>query len=238
MDKQTLITQYFENNLSKEALQQFNELLQTDKAFAEEVTFQQQLKAAIHLNKRQELKQQLQQYEQGKVGKINVRKWLYIAAAIIFIAGSGILVLVQKPDAKELYAAYYQPYPNTVQPIVRGNNDNEKNVFAAFNAYEKGQYETALTLFDELYTIHKKDYPILYKAICFLQLNQPNESIEILKQYNFTEYEFIVMGKWYLAMAYLKTGDKENAIPLVKYVSENENPFQDAAKTLFKKLNK
>lgn len=237
MDKQNLILQYFEQTLSNEDLQLFNDLIKTDKAFVDEVAFQQQLKAAIHLQKRQEIKQQLQQLDSFSNTKTLFRKWFYIAATFILIIGSGVWLFFQKPDVKQLFATYYQPYPNTILPIVRGNN-NTQNTFDAFRVYDNQDYEKASILFDKLFEKEQKEYALFYKAICLLQINKTTEAVDILKNFKFTSNEFIIMSKWYLAMAYLKLNDKTAAIPLVKFVSENDNPFQNAATNLLKKLNK
>ena len=57
MDKEQLIVLYFENKLSEEEEKMFNDFLKNDAAFASEVRFQENVKKAITLNNRNQLKQ-------------------------------------------------------------------------------------------------------------------------------------------------------------------------------------
>src|SRR5690554_3925142 len=156
MNKESLIISYFENNLTAEEELFFDQLMKSDASFAEAVRFQEQTKIALTLEARDKLKSKLQSYEAKHKQRPRNRKWLYVAASIIVLIGISMFVFNRQPAHTELYATYFKPYPNTVAPIVRGNESDLDNQ-EAFVAYENGNYGEAFTLFEALGNDIQKD---------------------------------------------------------------------------------
>lgn len=238
MNQEELIDQYLENNLIEADLATFNELLNSDANFAKEVDFHKKLKAATHLNQRAALKNKLQQLEQPKsklVKMPNKSIWFAAAVFVLIIAGT-IWILFQKPDAQELYAVYYQPYPNVVAPVTRSNNTQDSATQYAFVLYESGNYNDAALVFEKIYTSSKIDFALLYWGICNLQMEKTNNAITLLKEAASNSNDYTVIAKWYLAMAYLKNDEPLLALPLVQEVANANHTLQLIADKLYQKL--
>lgn len=235
MDKEQLLERYFENQLSQEEAILFQNFLETDPSFAEEFAFQKSVKQAITLNERAELKQKLQSFETPKNNKKWLSKWS-VAASIAVVLGAGYWFMNQSPNHIELYEDYYQSYPNVVAPTVRGEN-SEDIESEAFYEYDNGNYEKSLVLFSKIYETDKDDYALFYKALSQMELQKTTEAIATFKQFDLGKNNaFTHFVKWYLALAYLKENQKEQAMPLLKSLSETENPQQEMAQKLLKEL--
>ena len=235
MDKEQLLERYFENQLSQEEAILFQNYLKTDAFFAEEFAFQKSVKHAITLNERAELKQQLQSFETPKNNKKWVSKWS-VAASIAVVLGAGYWFMNQSPNNIELYEDYYQSYPNVVAPTVRGEN-SEDIKSEAFYEYDNGNYEKSLVLFSKIYETDKDDYALFYKALSQMELQKTTEAIATFKQFDLGKNNaFTPFVKWYLALAYLKENQKEQAMPLLKSLSETQNPQQEMAQKLVDEL--
>lgn len=231
MDKEQLLERYFENQLSQEENVLFQNYLDTDVSFAEDFAFQNNVKQAITLNERAELKQQLQSFEKPKAKSFKI--W-YAAASVVLLCGLGYYFT--QNTATSVYDDFYQTYPNVVAPTVRGENAADIKS-EAFYEYDSGNYEKSLTLFSKIYETDKDDYALFYKALSQMELQKTTEAIATFKQFDLGKNNaFTPFVKWYLALAYLKENQEEKAIPLLKSLSETQNPQQEMAQKLLKEL--
>lgn len=233
MDKQTLINNYFENSLSAEDQIRFDLLMQSDTDFATQVTFQKNLKKAISLNERADLKKKLASFETKKP-KVNTLRVFYAAASIVLLCGLGFYFTQNNSNA--LYEEYYHSYPNVVAPTVRGENKIDLKS-EAFYEYDSGNYQKSLELFSKIYDAEKDDYALFYKALSQMELQKTTEAIATFQQFDLGKNNaFTPFVKWYLALTYLKENQKEKAIPLLKSLSETDNPQQEMAQKLLSEL--
>lgn len=236
-----LIEKYFENTLTDQELKTFEENLRNDAVFKEEFEFQKSLKQSIHLKERNELRSMLKGFEEkSSISRFEVQKnnkiWKFAAAAVVLIfAGIGIYKYQNiEKNNQELYLAYHQAYPNIVAPNVRGeNSEGIKN--ESFKAYESENYQEAIQLFSQ---IKDQEFAIFYTAVSYLELNENQKAIEILKSNKFSEtpYPFATYSKWYLALAYIKTEQKTEAKLQLEALSKTNNPQKQKAQELLNEL--
>lgn len=225
MNNIDLIEKYFENSLTPKEQISFNELLETNEEFKKELLFQKDLKKAIAINQNEDLKSDLQQFEkefkEKKKNKFSFGKWL-IAASIALLLGFGIWFVKDSyfPTNKQIYAQNFEPYRNIVQPIVRG--ESSKTIeYSAFAAYENKEYHKAINLFNSVPNPNKP-YIQFYKAMCLLSLNKMDDAIQVLLPVAVAENtNFAEMANWYLALAYLKTGNTDNALSQFSIVANH-----------------
>lgn len=234
MDKETLINNYFEKSLSIEEQTLFDSLMNSDADFAEEVAFQKSVKKAISLNERADLKRKLASFE-AKKPKVKALRVFYAAASIVLLCGLGFYLTQNTTNS--LYEDYYQTYPNVIAPTVRGENKEDLKS-EAFYEYDSGNYQKSLELFSKIYTTEKDDYALFYKALSQMELQKTSEAITTFKQFDLAKNNaFTPFVKWYLALSYLKENQKEKAIPLLKSLSETDNPQQEMAYKLLSELD-
>jgi tetratricopeptide (TPR) repeat protein len=230
MKNHDLINRYFENSLSPEEQKLFNNLLQNDATFKEEFLFQKDLKQVIAVSQQEELKSTLSHIEENvqKNSRFMIvpKKWM-VAASLLLITTLGMWTVksLYYPSNDEIYETYFEVDRNTIQPVVRGESLNTIE-YRAFVAYEAQDYYKAINLFnsvknpDEIYIIY-------YKGLCFLALEKTDEAIALLSNVANTttidgkSADLEEKANWYLALAYLKNNDTENAISRLSLINND-----------------
>ncbi|MDP1815930.1 MAG: hypothetical protein Q8K92_15895 [Leadbetterella sp.] len=231
-----LINKYFEKSLTEKELDEFNQKLETDAEFKAEFEFQKSVQSAIRSKERAEIKNLVASLEKPKQQN---GWWKYAAAAVVVIVGCWLVFqqFLSKPNPSELYLSYYQTYPNVIAPNVRGESQENLKT-KAFMAYDSGDYEMATQLFGELKTQISEDYAVFYEGVSYLEVNRPKKTIALFENKKFTNSnaQFEDYRKWYLALAYLKTDKKEQAVEILKGLSITENPQKEQALKLLDEI--
>ncbi|VXB34622.1 Tetratricopeptide repeat-containing protein [Flavobacterium sp. 9AF] len=240
MDKETLLTKYFEGTLTEEESILFHSLLENDTEFKNDFNFQKNVKAAIALEERKELKNKLQHLEatrnKSKNTKLPKMHWVSIAASFILFAIIGFWFYNSENQTGKLYKKYYQTFPNVEAPVVRGFDtaDIKSN---AFYAYDSKNYEKALDLFSKIYEKDKDDYALFYKGLSLMELTRFKEAITAFEMYQEKPNSaFNSYIKWYLSLCYLQINEIEKSKVLLNKLVTFENPFQNQANHLLDDL--
>lgn len=232
MDKYSYIEKYFENTLTPEEAADFEKELAEDKELATAFAYEKNVKHAIILNERTALKRQLQSFEPRKKSF----KWMYVAASIVVLLGACTWTMFFNSNCDSLYDQYYQTYPNTVAPTVRGENDLGIKS-EAFFAYDSGDYQKSAQLFTTIYNTDRHDYALFYKGLSLMELKKYKEAITAFDQHDYTKNNaFAPFFKWYSALSYLKLGQKEKAISTLETLTKTDNPQKEAASKLLVEL--
>lgn len=231
MKNHDLIDSYFENSLSPKEQKIFNDLLQNDIDFKNEFQFQKDLKKVIASQQRQELKATLNQFEQKAQNRSGIlfipKKWM-VAASLVFLVGIGTWGIQSTyfPTNDAIYADYFEPSRNTVQPVVRGESINTIE-YRAFVAYEAQNYHKAINLFNSVKNPDQA-YIDFYKGLCYMATDKAHEAIQILKPVSSMnnldgkDTGFNEKARWYLALAYIKVEDDTNAIKTLQSILDDE----------------
>ncbi len=216
MDKQGLLYKYFSNQLSDKDRLHFEELLLTDSEFRAAFDYEKGLKLAIKKSQSEKLKSKLASFEKEiqskkitRHRKSKVYSWSIAASIAILIGVSWFgYNTFSNPNYNELFDTNYEPYPNTVHLITRGEAhlSEEKK---AFIAYESGHYKEAVSLFSTL--DQNLNYLDLYMGISYLNIDDTEKAIELFRKAETKDHEFKEAANWYLALAYLKNNDEQRA---------------------------
>ena len=236
MEHEDLIISYFESNLTPQEKVLFDNLMKTDPIFEERVTFEEKIKKTITLEERKALKLELQALENEKWGKKTTKKqWLYIAASIIVLLGISMFFVNQGNSSEKLYASYFEPYPNTVAPVVRSTSQKDiKN--DAFSAYELGNYKKASQLFSELSQQTEEEYALFYNAMSLMMTDEIEQATLILADTSWNE-EYSGKSTWYLALCYLKQKETQKSKKLLQDIISTNSYNSDKAAKLLQKIN-
>ncbi|SOE21053.1 hypothetical protein SAMN06298216_1525 [Spirosomataceae bacterium TFI 002] len=232
MDKQDLIDNYFEGNLSKEDELELNQMLELDAEFAEEFVFQKEVRKAIHLRERVALKDELKTYHKP-VKVFSFKTWF--AAAAVLILGAFLWVYLSSNNlSEELYTAYYQPFPNVVSPVVRGNTSTS----SAFEAYENEDYIKAEVLFRNQYQKDQSDYSYFYWGVCLLENNKIDDAVAHFEKANYSsEVPWKENNDWYHALALIKNEKLKEAKAILEKLRTLEGGLlQEKATELLQRL--
>ena len=205
-DKLELIEKYLEGSLSGEQLLEVENRINSDAAFSKEVEWQRKAMERLGDPSMRLFQQQLQAYRQeGKLEKqggrsenkvipINRgRRWMAIAASVVVLAVAGIWIFQQgQLDIDKLYADSYAYYPDKISA---GYNEEIKN------PPRRGLIESRKLDFVKA----MKTYP---KNVALLEAH-----IE--------EYPEDNMAHFYLAQAYLESGNLKKADEILLALKNN-----------------
>ena len=213
MDKSELIARYVLHTLSDEEQQVFDDYLLNDPEFAKEVKFQADLKRVISNEEQIKAKKQLEDLESTiPSNKKTQRTWMAVASFILLLGVTAFWYVTKPVNTDTLFEAYFEPYRNVVQPIVRSQTDSLNKIQKAFNAYELKMYDEAIPLFDVLLAEDDNATYMFYKANILLEKSEIEEAISLLEKSEETIPEsFKDKHLWYSALAYLKQNNLENA---------------------------
>ena len=229
--------------------QAFEQQLATDATLDDALALHRDTIAGIQLDGSQALKKQLQDVEAGLVGekrsramerkKTNQRPlitWLALAASLLTVMLLGYLFL-PSASPEDMYMAYYQPYPNLINPAQRSAEIREESVLErAMRAYDSQQYVQALALFEQGDPFSDPGYTFYYGA-SYLGVNQPKKAIPLLERVaDQPESLFYTPALWYLALAHLKTDNTTAAIPYLKQVAAIEGDYAREAREVLEEL--
>ncbi|HUH74387.1 MAG TPA: hypothetical protein VLZ75_08250 [Chitinophagales bacterium] len=229
--KEELIIKYFSRQLDAEEQKIFDLWMLEDIDFKNQVEFEKATQEAIKRNERDDLKRFLQGLDIPKQNK--TFQWIAIAASFIGIVLISIFSIYyySSTDSSNLYAEYFQPYPNEVVPLVRGQVESSTEL-KAFNAYELENYELSANLFENI----KEDYALLYAGISNLELNQNQKAITQLQTLSLQNGKYQEPAEWYLALAYLKNKENKKAKGILKLIVQNHQQFSEQASELLERL--
>lgn len=160
--------------------------------------------------------------------------WVGVAASLVLLIGFVIYQNTSSVNEAALFAEYYQPYPNVVAPIVKGEADSLMLAGQGFQAYEKKAYDQAIHLLGNDDTEAAR----FYKALAHLGGGHTSQAIMLLEKITMDkDHRFQQPATWYLALAYLKDKQPEKAkILLEKIVGGNDHPFKRQAREIMRKL--
>lgn len=240
MERETLLDKYVQGTLSPSEQKEFDTLLKEDPDFKTEIELIENIAVISGVEDRSALRKTLQEFESKietntsqVIPLIPYKKWL-VAASIILIALIGGIAVFNPFDVNTdtLYASNFEPYKNVVTPIIRGESEESEEI-EAFTAYESGDYPLAVTKFEQVYQKTQKSYLLLYQANALLASNRTADAIPLLEKHVTLNDRLSDRGKWYLALAYIKNKQQENAIPILENIVEKKTfKSSDAAKLL------
>lgn len=233
---------YIMGLLSKEERMAFEQQLIVNPVLQAEVNLQKEVILLVEEAEDMRLKEMLKEVDLEAEDKAEDstggRKWWLVAILVLILLGIAWLVWKGQEESPErLYAAYFEPYQNVLVPTVR-DAGVPLDVLEAFQAYEDGNYETALLAFNQLpVEVQKPDYE-LYEALSLMQTNRVGEAIRLLQVLkNNSDSQFREHAQWYLALAYLKQGNTPKARQFLEGLVENKSAiFEKKARELLSKL--
>jgi tetratricopeptide (TPR) repeat protein len=247
MEQEELIQKYIQNSLSVTERQQFETLLENDLDFANKVAQHNNVHKAIKAHEKEQLKSHLQEFEAKqsaqKTPETSSRNYIRLAVAVVLLLFFGLLgnYIVQQVNFHEnLYVRYFEPYPNALQPVTRGQNDSDL-LSKATRAYEAKKYATAIETFDLIQVgLDNPNVEIsFYKAMSLLNLGKEKEALDLLRKIKHSETRFTPQIYWYGALIHLKFKEEEKALKALEYMDRIQTGYKSEARIVLKeKLQK
>lgn len=236
-----LVERYFDNEMTEDEKVTFNEQLKSDvelkhlfdreKLLINTVRFG---AAKNHLDFFKELEKSLPTVD---VEQKNATWVYYAAAASITIAiVAGIFLLrTTEPTPAELYAEYFTPHPNSFEPIVRGTDELTPRA-KAFQKYEEGDYQQAAALFSELLGENREPEILLLLGNANLAVGKTEDAKSNFNEVIRISENLKAAAEWYLSLCYLKNGETEAGMEILKSLATSDSKYAPKAQDLITRL--
>jgi tetratricopeptide (TPR) repeat protein len=161
----------------------------------------------------------------------------YMALAATLVVVSGLISYLARPGADEtLFRQYFDPYPGN-QPVVRGAATDAPS--QAMLLYQSRDYRGALAGYEDLLRQRPNDPAArFYAGLCQLALGRSADAIahfEEVKKAGAGEFER--PAEWYLALAYLRNRDVEQARARLTAIAAGGGFYADNARALLRALD-
>lgn len=230
------IERYYNNSMTNEERKEFEIKLQKDSEFKAQV---EDIKTLMLGIQSQSLKEQLNEFHNeisekttnNKYSKIRFLHFLKYAAASIILIAIGNYWFFGKTSNEKLYVKYFTPDPGL--PTTMSKTENFE-FFDAMVNYKHGDYEKAIPKWEKIKQKKPDNDTINYfLGVANLASGNTEKAIPFLrKTAHKTKSKFNNDANFYLALAYLKTNDKQSAI---KYLQLNNS---EKSKELIDRLKK
>ncbi len=230
------VERYLRNELTSVEIVQFENDLQNDIELRKELNSQAAILASFDHLRRENIISRFDN-SNSKIQKIstsNVTAYWRYAAAIAGIVLIGSAYFFNKSvDLQQLSDSYYTPYPNVVAPAVRSEGQGA-NVWEAYNA---GQYASAYDQLVEAHNVDPNDISLsFYLGITAIETKKYDEAINLFKALQVGDHKFSDQSNWFLAMAYLKSNQKEPAIKALTTIVESKSSYSEKAEQILSEL--
>ncbi len=242
MEHEELIQKYIQDSLSEAEQTQFETLVQNDLVFAKKVAEHENMHKAIKANERAVLKSHLQQLErlerEKETSRTPFQKNMRLAIAVVLLVLFGLIgnYIIQQANVNEnLYAMYFEPYPNALQPVTRGQNDSDL-LSIATQAYEAKKYEEAIETFDLIQAGFDNPNTEIsfYTAMSLLNLGKEVEALDMLREIKHRETRFTPQIYWYGALIHIKFKENEKALKALEYMDSIQTTYKTKERVILK----
>jgi len=246
-----LIEDYYRNLLSNEERFKFEKKLESDSDFYDLYIKYGQFFKLAEQNGNKDLKSSLQTIEYNQTNKFNnpssknqpktfsIRKLIYsIAAALILLLSAIYLFnLGDNTSDSNLFAEYFQPYPNTIVKLERGEAEVTE-LQKTMLIYSNGDFKQAINNFDLILEKGKDSDLLFYKSVSQLSIGKNEEAISILEELKDKEIPSLKEAvNWYLVLGYVKENDNIKAKKLLEVIVNSNQTYQiNSAKELLKRI--
>lgn len=236
IEYQALIDKFLLGKAFSEAEQKDWDSWQQDKAFADLLAHNHDLMVALKQKGREDLKQELaglselHQKAEGTIRSMRLM-WVAVAAAAAICLIWLILPVQQSASPTELYASYYERFPNVANPLTRDSGAQTSLKDRAYAKYEQGGYEQAIALFDSLLIQEPSLTHQFYQGICAMEQNDWQLARTALEPVRTSDTSrFAKAAQWYMALVALQANQLEQSKNLLSAIqADSTHPFTKEA---------
>ena len=244
MNSQELIEKYVNGEMSDAERKAFEDNLTDDTKLANELLSYQKSRLAIKAAIRQEIREDtgkaLQDWKNKKKRRTRrIYRWS-IAATILLITAIGISFFIgnkQTVSPDQLFAAHFE-LPKVSN--IRTNSSDHPIFEQAVTAFYEKSFTTVLDLLSPQATdpdISLSSDALIMLGVSHLALNNLSQAINVLQKVD-SSGSLYQDAEWYLALAYLKNGQTNEAKQILGKIAQTPRHFKrQEAKEIEKQLD-
>lgn len=243
------IRRYLRGEMEHEELREFENEMDKDPEFKEEVKAHQRIFKGLEAEVKKEAEVKLNKARNNTspnrfyLEKISAaRPYLAVAALLVVIVGVLTMILWNDPATKnsdELFAEHFQPYANTLTNQTRGANATLSALDSAMHFYSRGDFESALIHLNRVDSKNQNALVEFYKGNAYLASGRPEKAVLVLKKVEGQLPEhYQVQGKWYLALGHLQLENTNKAKQYFSEIATEKDAFyQDKAQKILNEIS-
>ena len=169
--------------------------------------------------------------------KIISARFALPAAAAVIGAFFLLQVLLPSGNPDKLFAKYYEPM-SAISPVTRSADAGETNNYAsAIENYNNKNYLAAVTSFSDILSKDPLNIPSrFFMGITQMALGNYDQAENILKEVIRRQGEYLKEARWYLGLAYIKTGNPEKAYECFDILAQSPGFYSDRAEKILRRL--
>ncbi|MFY0591646.1 hypothetical protein [Roseivirga sp.] len=238
-----LIDRYFSNELDKNELKEFNDRLANDPEFNQEFQEIKEIKYAVKIEARKELKSLFTDIEDSLTEELPtnnqtaMKRVLTVAASLILlISASYLLIGNGQPNPQDVFTEYYTTY-NALNGQTRGEAmDNSSLSAQAYNAYETGNFALAVEKFESLLEVEKTAESYFYNGIANIEIGNYDAALKNLNTTlnNFSTYKD--QSKWFISLTLLNIEKEEEALSTLVSLASKKGFYKSKSKQALESL--
>jgi TolA-binding protein len=245
IDFSHFIERYIAGEMGDEEKQWFEKELEGNANLRTEVDLRKKTDLALKNQNIISLRNKLSEIEKRRrEAEVTVRKpimpvYLKYAAAITVVAVIGGTWLFNGNTAgnDEIINKYYKSYEPPASQRSGQVIDNA-DFTLALEFYNTNDYANAALFFSKVVAGNPKDMQsvLLYGVSTFEDKKYPEAKISFTTVIDDNNNLFIETAKWYLALCYVKTNEKEKAIGLLQVITKEVGIYSKDARKIMRKL--
>jgi hypothetical protein len=159
------------------------------------------------------------------------------AAAAIIGTVFIIKMLLPSYNPDKLYAKYYEPV-SALSPVTRSGGAVETNSYtAAVESYNNKNYQAAAAAFsDAILNDPLNMSPRFFLGITQMELGNYDQAENLLEDVISHQGEYAKEARWYLGLAYIKTGERQKARDCFGILAKSPGFYSGRAENILRRL--
>jgi len=245
--KMNLIERYFNEDLSNEELEFFEQEMLRDEEFKIEVTQYEYVFGGLKEARARKLKSDFKKIEDqlhSRRPKYNfsvssIMRYSAVATIAVFftIAAFNFSNLEPVIETEQVFSEYFRPYPNVIAPVMRSTEVVDSDLKHVMSFYDAKEYDAAIEGFDKLIdAADLKNEILFYKGVALLAKGEASEArdhFELMDPIN----KFSHQQKWYLSLSLVQLNEIADAKQLLNEIIFDKSYFMIYAKDLLDVLS-
>lgn len=214
------IEAYLLNTMDAGRRAAFEREMEADEKLRNEVNLQRRLTAVAEVfSYTGEKPEQKEQARPAAVKKLPHFAW-YAAAAVVIVAVTWFY-RNSAPSAEKIYARYF--IPDAGLPVVMSSANDHYEFYNGMVSYKEGDYSRAIEIWKKAYLENAANDTLQYFiGMAYLNSNDSSAVAYLLPVARNDSSRWQPKAIWYLALAYIKYGRKEEAAIWLKKLSGDE----------------
>lgn len=242
MKRTSMIENFLDGTMEEKKRKQFKNRIANDKKLASEVALQKDVNDAIKEDDVHKFRMSVRKIIHPENHLINLQsritKFLKypIAAAIILLIGLSLWQIISNKSSLEIFNRFYTPYQADIS--TRSGAKLTDKVQLSYLLYQEGDYEASFEILKNYLAKNFNNQTAhFYYGMNALELQQYDIAIKELESVaEDLSTPFSLHAKWYLAMAYLKIEQEEEAIKFLNQLAGTKNLYTEKAEKILRML--